>query len=85
MVVITKVDTFFFCSVYMKLLCMHDAMTCNIVAILWRCTYSNCLNPTSHIIRGSAVGSALDLESKGCWFEPTVGHYFSSKNVRLLV
>ena len=31
--------------------------------------------------------SALDLESKGplgCWFEPTVHHYFSSSNVRLL-
>ena len=36
-----------------------------------------CLNPTSHISRGSSVGSALDLESKGCWFEPTVSHYFS--------
>ena len=30
------------------------------------------------------MGSALDLESKSCWFEPTVRHYFSSKNVRLL-
>ena len=59
---------------------MHDAMTCNIVAIL----YSNCLNPTSHVARGNAVGSALDLDSKGCWFEPTVCHYFSSNNVRLL-
>ena len=38
--------------------------------------YSNCLNPISDIFRGSAVGSALDLESKGCWFEPTVRHYF---------
>ena len=46
--------------------------------------YGNCLNPTSHIFRGSAVGSALDLESKGGWFEPTVRHYFSSNNVRLL-
>ena len=46
--------------------------------------YSNCLNPTSHIFRGSAVGSALDLESNGCWFEPTVRHYFSSNNARLL-
>ena len=27
---------------------------------------------------------ALGLESKGCWFEPTVRHYFSSNNVRLL-
>ena len=27
---------------------------------------------------------ALDLESKGCWFEPTLRHYFSSNNVRLL-
>ena len=49
---------------YIKLLCMHDAMTCNIVAILLRSTVQ-CLNPTSHIYRGSAVESALDLESKG--------------------
>ena len=28
--------------------------------------------------------SALGLESKGRWFEPTVRHYFSSNNVRLL-
>ena len=35
-------------------------------------------------VRGSSVGSALDLESKGCWFEPTVRHYFSSNNVRRL-
>ena len=69
---------------YIKLLCMHDAMTCSIVAILQRCTYSKCLNPTSHIFRGSAVGSALDLETKGCWFEPTMRHYFSSNNVHLL-
>ena len=32
----------------------------------------------------SSVGSALDLESKGCWFEPTVRHYFSSNIVLLL-
>ena len=67
---------------------MHDAMTLchNIVAILQnveRCTVQ-CFNPTSHIFRGSAVGSVLDLESKGCWFEPTMRHYFSSNNVRLL-
>ena len=63
---------------------MHDdAMTCNIVAIQKRCTVQ-CLNPTSHIFRGSAVGSALDFESKDCWFEPTVRHYISSNNVRLL-
>ena len=68
---------------YIKLLCMHDAMTCNIVAILLRCTVQ-CLNPTLHIYRGSAVGSALDFESKGCWFEPTMRHYFSSNNVHLL-
>ena len=49
---------------YIKLLCMHDARTCNIVAKLKRCTLQ-CLNPTSHIFRGSAVESALDLESKG--------------------
>ena len=28
--------------------------------------FSVWVNPTSHIFRGSAVGSALDLESKGC-------------------
>ena len=60
---------------------MHDTMTCNIVAIL---LYSKTLNPTSHISRGSSVGSALDLESKGCLFNPTVRHYFSSNNIRLL-
>ena len=47
-------------------------------------TYGKTLNPTSHIFRGSAVGSAVDFESKGCWFEPTVRHYFSFNNVRLL-
>ena len=67
---------------YIKLLCMHDAMTCNIVAV--QSVVSNCLNPTSNIFRGSAVGSALDFESKGCWFEPAVRHYFSSNNVSLL-
>ena len=46
--------------------------------------YSNCLNPIPHISRGSSVGSALDLESKVCLFEPTVRQYFSSNNVRLL-
>ena len=62
-----------------------SAVTCIIVAsIVSLALYSNCLNPNSHIFRGSAVGSALDLEFKGCWFEPTVRHYFSSNNVRLL-
>ena len=60
---------------------MHDTMMCSIVAIA---LYSNCLNPTSYIFRGSAVESALDFESKGCWIEPTVRHYFSSNNIRLL-
>ena len=46
--------------------------------------HSKSLNPTPHISRRSLVGSALGLESKGCWFEPTVRHYFSSNNVRLL-
>ena len=46
--------------------------------------YSKSLNPTPHISRRSSVGSALGLESKGYWFEPTVRHYFSSNNVRLL-
>ena len=57
---------------------------CNIVAILQRCTVT-VLNLTSHIFRGSAVGSALDLESKICWVEPTVRHYFSSNNVRIAI
>ena len=56
---------------------------CNIVAI-YIAPYSKNLNPTHYISRCSSVGSALDLESKGCWFEPTVCHYFSSNNVRLL-
>ena len=51
---------------------------------LYIALYSKSLNPTPHISRRSSVGSALDLESKGCWFEPTVRHYFSSNNVRLL-
>ena len=68
---------------YIKLLCMHDAMTCNIVGYTIA-VYSYCLKPTSHSFRGSAVGSALDLESKGCSFKPTVRHYFSSNNDRLL-
>ena len=38
----------------------------------------------SQLIFVHTVGSALGLKSKGCWFEPTVGHYFSSNNVRLL-
>ena len=42
------------------------------------------LNPTLHISRRSSVGSALDLESKGCWFESNVSHYFSSNNIRML-
>ena len=54
-----------------------SAVTCNIMAILKRCTVQ-CLNPNSHFFRDSAVESALDLESKDCWFEPTV------RNVRLL-
>ena len=57
-----------------------SAVTCNIVVILKRCTVT-VLNLTLHIFRGSAVGNVLDLESKGCWFEPTVRHYFSSNNV----
>ena len=35
---------------------MHDAMTCNIVSNTIA-LYSTCLNPTSHIFRGSAVVS----------------------------
>ena len=62
---------------------VYLAVMCNSVAMLKRCTVQ-CLNPTSHICRGSAVESALDFESKGCWFEPTERHYFSSNNVRLL-
>ena len=38
--------------------------------------------PSPHISWGSSVGSALDLESKGCWFESTVRHYFSFNNIR---
>ena len=63
-----------------KLLCMHDAMTCNIMATCMYtiALYSKSLNPTPHISWGSSVGSALDLNSKGCWFEPTVCYYFST-------
>ena len=63
---------------------MHDAMTCNIVAIYTLALYSKSLNPTPHISRRSSVGSALGLESNSCLLEPTVCHYFSSNNVRLL-
>ena len=63
---------------------MHDAMTCNIVDNYTKAPYSYCLNSTLHIFRDSAVGRALDVESKGCRFEPTVRHYYSSNNVRLL-
>ena len=51
---------------------------------LYKALYSQSLNPTPHISRRSSVGSALGLESKVCWFEPTVRHYFSSNNVRQL-
>ena len=61
-----------------------SAVRCDIVAINSTEQYSISLNRIPHISRRSSVGSALDLESKGCWFEPTVRHYFSSKNVRLL-
>ena len=42
----------------------------------------HCLN----FLRGDRVliRSALGLKSKGRSFEPTVNHYFSSNNVRLL-
>ena len=30
------------------------------------------------------LGKAFGLSSRGCWFEPTVRHYFPSNNVRLL-
>ena len=46
--------------------------------------YSKSLNRSLHISPPSSVGNALDLESIGRWFEPTVRHYFSSNNVRLL-
>ena len=73
----------------------HDSATCKqfpIFFIFQRMSkkvgvvapYSKSLNPTPHISKCSSVGSALDLESKGCWFEPTVCHYFSSNNDRLL-
>ena len=42
------------------------------------------LYPTLHICRHGSVGKAIGLYSKGCWFAPTVRHYFSSNNVRLL-
>ena len=48
---------------FIKLLCMHDAMTCNIVTIVTIALHS--LNPTSHISPRSSVGSALRLESQG--------------------
>ena len=48
-------------------------------------TYSKCLNPNLHISPPSSVGNALDLLSKGRWFDPAVNHYFSSNNVRLFV
>ena len=61
-----------------------SAVMCNIVAIQnVRCAVQ-CLNPNSHIFRGIAVESVLDFESKDCWFEPKVRHYFSSNNVRPL-
>ena len=76
-----------------NIFCFNES-TCNWSTALfcsdvWHCDYTiamynNCLNPTSHVFWGSAVGSTLDLESKGCLFEPTVRHYFSSNNVRLL-
>ena len=57
-------------------------MTCNIVATI--ALYIKSLNLAPHISRRSSVGSALDLKSKGCRFEPIVCRYFSSNNVRLL-
>ena len=38
--------------------------------------YSKTLNPSQQISRGSSVGSAIDLESKGCWFEPMTPLFF---------
>ena len=61
---------------------MHEAMTCNIVAKLQHCTVK--IKSNSTISRRSSEGSVLGLKSNGCRYEPTVCHYFSSNNVRLL-
>ena len=61
-----------------------SALRCNIAAI-YIALYSKSLNPTLHISRRSSVGGAIGLQSKGCWFEPTLLNYLSSNNVRLLV
>ena len=58
----------------------NDVLHCGYTIAL----YSKSLNPTQHISRRSSLGSALGLESKGCWLESTVRHYFLSNNVRLL-
>ena len=67
---------------YIKLLCMHDAMTCYIVAVY----YSEVQYSVSYLPRqrsGERVRLGIQ-RTLGCWFEPTVHHYFSSSNVRLL-
>ena len=76
-----------------SVLCDHDGKeeipnsdeTLVLIPISYHSTLigSKSLNPTPHISRRSSVRSALGLDSKGCWFEPTVRHHFSSNNVRL--
>ena len=46
--------------------------------------FGNSLLSRYCISRCGSVGNAVGLESWGCWFEPTVHHYFSSNNVCLL-
>ena len=65
----------------------HASLNKNYFTSEWNVTEKvvcKSLNPTPHISRRSLVGSGLGLKSKGCWFEPTVRHYFSSNNARLL-
>ena len=42
------------------------------------------LNSPLYISLRSSAGKALILYSKGCWFDLTVRHHFSSNNVSVL-
>ena len=67
-----------------KLWYMYDAVFCKIVAKYSAVQYEWKLNPALHIIGNSSVERAEGLRSKGCYFDPTVRHYFSFNKVRLL-
>ena len=61
---------------------MHNTATYDIVAI--NSTVQLKLKSHSKYQTAQLSRGALDLKSKGRWFEPAVNHNFSSNYVRLL-